>query len=104
MKKCSYIIGIMLVLCTLAACAGQKKMGSKTAAFQATVLEVSEQSILIEPDEGFMERDVSDQIRITNIEGLELHVGDTIEIQYNGEIMETYPAQLGEVYSITLLE
>ena len=27
-------------------------------------------------------------------------VGDIISIQYNGEIMESYPAQLGEIYDI----
>ncbi len=35
---------------------------------------------------------------------MELYVGDKVEIEYNGEILETYPAQLGEVYKITLLE
>ncbi len=34
----------------------------------------------------------------------ELQVNDLIEIAYNGEIMETYPAQLGEVYKITVIE
>ena len=32
----------------------------------------------------------------------EPQVGDIIEIEYSGEIMETYPARLGEVYSIRI--
>lgn len=34
----------------------------------------------------------------------ELQIGDFVEISYNGEIMESYPAQLGEVYKITVIE
>ena len=34
---------------------------------------------------------------ISNEENLELQIGDFVEISYNGEIMESYPAQLGEV-------
>ena len=30
-------------------------------------------------------------------------VGDVVEISYNGVIMESYPAQLGEVYSIRVM-
>lgn len=37
-------------------------------------------------------------------EKLVLQIGDIIEIIYNGDILESYPAQLGEVYKITLLE
>ena len=31
-------------------------------------------------------------------------VGDIIEITYSGDIMETYPAQLGEIYSIKITQ
>jgi len=40
----------------------------------------------------------------SNEENLELQIGDFVEISYNGEIMESYPAQLGEVYKITVIE
>ena len=33
-----------------------------------------------------------------------MQIGDFVEISYNGEIMESYPAQLGEVYKITVIE
>ena len=45
-----------------------------------------------------MELDSADKFYISNEENLELQIGDFVEISYNGEIMESYPAQLGEVY------
>lgn len=35
---------------------------------------------------------------------LELQTGNIIEIEYNGDILESYPAQLGEVYNITIVK
>lgn len=72
--------------------------------FQAIVLECSDTSILAEPVEGSLELDSADQFHIPNTEGTQLQAGDVIEIAYDGSILETYPAQLGEVYSITLIE
>lgn len=46
----------------------------------------------------------ADKFYIPNEENLELQIGDFVEISYNGEIMESYPAQLGEVYKITVIE
>ena len=51
-----------------------------------------------------MELDSADKFYISNEENLELQIGDFVEISYNGEIMESYPAQLGEVYKITVIE
>ncbi len=75
-----------------------------TVTFQATVLECSKQSVLVEPVEGSSELNSADQITLPNIEGTDFQAGDVIEVHYNGSIMETYPAQLGEVYAITLIE
>ena len=72
--------------------------------FQAVVLETSDLSILVTPVEGSAELASSDQFSIPNKEGIELQAGDMIEIEYDGSIMESYPAQLGEVYKITLIE
>ena len=35
---------------------------------------------------------------------LVLQAGDLLEITYDGEIAESYPAQLGKVYKIVLVE
>lgn len=75
-----------------------------SVAFQATVIETNNDTILVKPAYGSLELDSADQFSIPNKEKLELQAGDLIEISYNGEIMESYPAQLGEVYEITVIE
>lgn len=71
--------------------------------FQATVLEASDSQILAEPVPGSAELASADQFSLPNQDGLALQTGDLIEIEYNGGIMESYPAQLGEVYSIRVV-
>lgn len=75
-----------------------------TASFQATVMEANNDTILVKPIDGSLELNSADQFSISNEENLELQAGDLIEITYNGSIMESYPAQLGEVYEITVIE
>ena len=75
-----------------------------SVAFQATVIETNNDTILVKPAYGSLELDSSDQFSIPNKEELALQAGDLIEIRYNGEILESYPAQLGEVYEITVIE
>lgn len=77
---------------------------AQVTTFQATVIEVTDSSILVKPVDDSPELDSSDQFSVPNTEKLALQTGDTVEITYNGEILESYPAQLGEVYEITLLE
>lgn len=72
--------------------------------FQATVIEATDSFLLVEPVDGSPELASSDQFSVPNAEKLALQTGDTVEIAYNGEILESYPAQLGEVYKITLVE
>ncbi len=72
--------------------------------FQATVIEVADNSILVEPVDDSLELNSADKFSIPNKEKLALQIGDTVKIVYNGDILESYPAQLGEVYKIMLLE
>ena len=87
-----------------AASADDKK---HSASFSAAIIEADEHSLLVEPVEGSAELSSSDRISIP-IEYMPKSptpkVGDIISIQYNGEIMESYPAQLGEIYGIQLME
>ncbi len=76
----------------------------RTAAFQATVLEINNDTILVGPADGSLELNSADKFSISNEKNLDLQVGDLIEIVYNGEIMESYPAGLGEVYEMTVIE
>ncbi len=72
--------------------------------FQASVIEKTNDAVTVKPADGSPELDSADQFYISNEENPELQIGDLVEISYNGEIMESYPAQLGEVYKITVIE
>ena len=63
---------------------------------RATVIEISGNSVLIEPLEGEPERASADRI-LVNIDGFSdvgAEIGSTVDITYDGYIMETYPAQI----------
>lgn len=74
-----------------------------TVTFQATVIEATANSILVRSIDDSPELDLANQFSIPNEEQLELQNGDLLEITYNGEILESFPAQLGEVYNIVLI-
>lgn len=115
MKKKLYCGVFLCSLISIMLCACGKKGNSvemldsadpipETVTFQATVIEATDNSILVKPIDGSLELNSSDEFSIPNKEQLELQTGDLVEIIYNGEILESYPAQLGEIYKITLLE
>lgn len=64
--------------------------------FVATVIEVHENSVLLEPVEGEPELRSSDRISMSTsqLANIGAQVGSTVEVTYTGEIMESYPAQI----------
>ena len=73
--------------------------------FEAEVLEFHDGYILVKPEPSWAINS-ADQIEVPmkNMDpALEPQVGDIIEISYSGEILETYPARLKEVYSIRVI-
>lgn len=73
--------------------------------FNATVLRVYENSVLVEPFEGTDERKSADKITVsTNVISTnpvpELKEGIQIRIVYNGTIFESYPAQIMTTFAI----
>ena len=103
MKK--YIAIILSILCSLsvAGCAKQSVGAPPNVTFEATILEIGENYYLVEPVEGSQELHSADQIEVPmkNLDpSLEPEVGDIIEIKHSGEILETFPARLSEVYGI----
>lgn len=64
--------------------------------FVATVLELNENSALVEPVEGEWERLSCDKIslNIAQLTPIGARVGSDVEIYYTGGIMESYPAQI----------
>ena len=74
--------------------------------FEATVLEVHDTFLLVEPAEGTWERTSADKIEVSLKDKTSWpipQVGDTVNVFYNGEIMETYPARVGQVYRVEIV-
>lgn len=104
MKKFLCVLITLTVLFSLTACNSKT---NDTVTFQAVILEIHESHYIVKPVEGSAELSSADQITIPvadkNISP-EPEVGDTLEIEYDGEIAESYPAQITNVYSISVVE
>ena len=75
--------------------------------FQAEILEIHDGNYLVKPVEGSWELSSADRIEvpIRNAHpSPEPEIGDVIEIEYSGEILETYPARIADVYGIKVIE
>ena len=73
--------------------------------FNAQVLEVNKEYIKVRCVETFNSGiSVDEEFSVTNSEVPELNVDDNIRVVFNGEIMESYPIQLGTIYAIYLLD
>jgi len=74
--------------------------------FSATVLEIHDGYYLVEPMEGSWELSSADRIEVpirNAVPSPEPEVGDVIEIEYSGDILESYPAQIANVYGIKVI-
>ena len=72
--------------------------------FMAKIVEIHDNHLLVEPEEGMEEFKSADkfEIPLADVDNpAELQVDDSILIVYDGKILETYPAKLGEVYSVS---
>ena len=75
--------------------------------FQAEILEIHGGHYLVKPVEGSWELNSADRIEvpIRNAHpSPEPEIGDVIEIEYSGEILETYPARIADVYGIKIIK
>ncbi len=112
MKKQLLLIFILSLILTVTACAtpsgGESEVGgNEKAIFQATILEIRDGYYLVEPVDGSIELNSADQITVpmTNMNpSPEPEVGDVLEIEYDGSIAESYPAQITNVYNISVVE
>lgn len=87
-------------------CFGVRFAEQEDSVLQAKILEIHDGYFLVQPVEGSWELSSADRIEVPmqNMSpSPEPQAGDIIEIRYNGEIMETYPAKIGEVYSIRVI-
>ncbi|MCD7885176.1 MAG: YobA family protein [Lachnospiraceae bacterium] len=101
MKKIAVII--ISVFCALMAGQVLAEEETEEKTFCATVLEIDEVFILVQPHFDMKEYDNSDQmyVGLDEVDHAQLEefldmvtVDDTVQITYNGKIMETYPAQI----------
>ena len=70
--------------------------------FVGTIIKVHDNSIIVEPEEGSIERKSSDKISIridrpTNGTNDFYVVGNKVKVIYNGTMMESYPAQINVI-------
>ena len=75
--------------------------------FQAEILEIHGSHYLVKPVEGSWELNSADrmEVPIRNVHpSPEPEIGDVIEIEYSGEILETYPARIADVYGIKVIK
>ncbi|WP_298530154.1 protease complex subunit PrcB family protein [uncultured Ruminococcus sp.] len=73
---------------------------------KATVTEITGNSMIVKPVEGSWELSSADQFSLSVSlldEGVTPTVGMTLEITYDGGVMETYPAQFGNVQKVTII-
>ncbi len=94
---------IFILFCILTGCNNQKET---EVSFTATVLEINQSSILVEPAEGSVELSSADRIvayvddaMIIDSQGNEIDLtaiqaGNQVVIYYDGLIAESYPAQI----------
>ena len=106
MRKRSVVLGACIFAAfSLTGCKDtETPKGNPT--FNATVLEIGENTISVEP---FENEEISGEITVTTdvvskIEVPELEEGTEVCIVYNGEILETYPARIKTVFAIYLLD
>ena len=112
MRKQVLVILVLSLMLTVTACGtssgGESEVvGNEKATFQATILEIHDGYYLVEPVAGSTELNSADQITVpmTNMNpSPEPEVGDVLEIEYDGSIAESYPAQITNVHSISVVE
>lgn len=107
MKNHLLLILSLISLLILSACAASGSAAPEPVTFQATLLEIHDGSYLVEPVEGSAELNSADRITVpikNTSPSPEPEIGDTLEIEYDGSIAESYPAQITAVYHIRVVE
>ena len=107
-KPAFWLILAALLLCTVAAVCfltnPPREEEEEQRSFYATVLETEEKRILVEPVSGSDERNSADRIWVS-LNGTIPRIvsGDTVRVVYNGQIAESYPAQIHSVSSVYIV-
>ena len=107
MRKRSVVLGACIFAAFSLTGLQNRQSAKGNLTFNATVLEIGENTISVEPFEN--EEISTGEITVTTdvvskIEVPELEEGTEVCIVYNGEILETYPARIKTVFAIYLLD
>lgn len=107
-KPAFWLILTALLLCGIAAVCfltnPLRDEEEEQHSFYATVLETEEKRVLVEPVSGSDERNSADRIWANLTETIPRIVsGDTVRVIYNGQIDETYPAQISSVSAVYIV-
>ena len=108
MKKLFLMTLSMVLILSLFACVSEKvNPPEEIINVNAEIIEIKDGKFLVEPIEGEEEREKAERIEVP-IEHMsesspEPKIGDIICISYDGNIFESSPAQLGEVYKISVI-
>lgn len=105
MKKWLIILAVILIIAATALAIWQPwdkinqtdlPLVQTQYSFEAIIIELSGDYVLVEPLEGENERRSSDRISFScaDLEDIDLSVGSVVRITYDGLIRETYPAQI----------
>jgi len=107
MKRFTGLALCLILAFGLVACASGNEKSGKDTTFEAQIVDIDGDTLIVEPAEGSKELQSANAISLSK-DGYtgeeELEIGMKVEITYNGEILETYPAQLGEVTKISVAE
>lgn len=104
------MLPLLLLLTLFPACEpSMNTIISTKPCVKGVVQQVQEQTILIEVNEGEEARKTSDLISVSldiqNADSMtQFYVGDEVAVYYDGQIAESYPAQIHTVYAITLID
>ena len=109
MKRVICFFVCLLLVVPILACnkADNKPTNLRSTVFEAVVLEVSSDHILVMPVADAKEFAAAMDIGLVvyKTENFpDLHVGDKVRIDYDGSMTRSIPAHLGEVYSIVLCD
>ena len=123
MKRIISLFIVLMLVISLTACNGKKDDsdvphetitdksnsvddygGEPIGCFSGIVLEVSENTILVEPDAESNEAKSSDKISVSVKDiSVSVEVGDRVVVDYKGDIAESYPAQINNVVSVEVI-
>lgn len=98
-----FVLSISILMTACGANPSEEKDNEEENSFKATIIEVHDGTILVEPLKGEDVLKSADRISVSG-RGIDfpenLKEGDIVEVIYTGGVMESYPAQINSAISI----